>query len=67
MSMLPRVNKRRCSEENGHWLEKVDQTQLVLASDKLVLQKSYHIPGSQKPTGVGLNPFVSDLMREKGY
>ena len=32
------VNQRHRLEENGYWLEKVDQTQLVLASDKLLLK-----------------------------
>ena len=33
-----KVNKWRCLEESGQWLENVDQTHLVLASGKLVLQ-----------------------------
>ena len=33
------VNQRHCLEESGHWLEKVDQTHLEVASGKLVLQK----------------------------
>ena len=33
------VNQQRCSEESRQWLENVDQTHLVLASGKLVLQK----------------------------
>ena len=28
-----------CLEESGQWLENVDQTHLVMASGKLVLQK----------------------------
>ena len=35
------VNQRRWLEESGLWLENVDQTHLVLASGKLVLQKYY--------------------------
>ena len=34
------INQWRCSEESGQWLENVDQTHLVLASGKLVLQKT---------------------------
>ena len=33
------VNQRRCLRESGQWLENVEQTHLVLASGKLVLQK----------------------------
>ena len=33
------VNQRCCLDESGQWLEDVDQTHLVLASGKLVLQK----------------------------
>ena len=33
------VNQRCCLEKSGQWLENVDQTHLVLASGKLVLQK----------------------------
>ena len=33
------VNQWRWLEESGQWLENVDQTHLVLASGKLVLQK----------------------------
>ena len=33
------VNQQRCSEESGWWLENDDQTHLVLANCKLVLQK----------------------------
>ena len=33
------VNQWRWIEESGQWLENVDQTHLVLASGKLVLQK----------------------------
>ena len=33
------INQRHCLEESGQWLENVDQTRLVLASGKLVLQK----------------------------
>ena len=33
------VNLRGSLEENGPWIENVDQTNLVLASGKLVLQK----------------------------
>ena len=33
------VNQWRCLEESREWIENVDQTHLVLASDKLVLQK----------------------------
>ena len=33
------VNQQRWLEENGQWLENVDQTHLGLASGKLVLQK----------------------------
>ena len=33
------INQRRWLEESGHWLENVDQTHLVLASGKTVLQK----------------------------
>ena len=32
------VNQRRCLEESGWCLEHADQTHLVLASDKLLLQ-----------------------------
>ena len=32
--------QRHCLEESGQWLENADQTHLVLASGKLVLQKS---------------------------
>ena len=32
------VNHPCCFEESGQWLENVDQTHLVLASGKLVLQ-----------------------------
>ena len=35
------VNQRRWLEESGQWLENVDQTHIVLASGKLVLQKYY--------------------------
>ena len=31
--------QRRCLEESGQWLENVDQTHLVVASGKPVLQK----------------------------
>ena len=34
------VYQPHCLEESGQWLENVDQTHLVLASGKLVLQKS---------------------------
>ena len=34
------VNKWRCLEESGQWLENVYQTHLLLTSGKLVLQKS---------------------------
>ena len=34
------VNQRRCWDESGQWLENVDQTNLALASGKLVLQKN---------------------------
>ena len=34
------VNQWRCLEESGQWLEDVAQTHLVLASGKLVLQKT---------------------------
>ena len=37
--MLVRVNQLRCLENSGQRLENVDQTHLVLASGKLVLQK----------------------------
>ena len=33
------VNQWRCLEESREWIENVDQTHLVLASDKLVLHK----------------------------
>ena len=33
------VNQRCCLEKSGQWLENVDQTHLVLASGKLVVQK----------------------------
>ena len=36
------VNLRGSLEENGPWIENVDQTNLVLASGKLVLQKWTH-------------------------
>ena len=32
------VNQQCCLEESGQWLENVNQTHLVLASGKLVLQ-----------------------------
>ena len=32
------VNQRRCQEESGQWPENVDQTHLVLAIGRLVLQ-----------------------------
>ena len=35
------VNQRRCLEESGQWLENIDGSNLVLASGKLVHQKSY--------------------------
>ena len=34
------VNLWRCLEKSGQWLENVDQTHLVLASCKLVIQKT---------------------------
>ena len=36
---ITEVNQRHCLEESGQWLENVDQTHLVLASGKPVLQK----------------------------
>ena len=33
------VNQWRCLEESREWIENVNQTHLVLASDKLVLHK----------------------------
>ena len=43
------VHQRCCLEESGQWLENVDGTHLVLASGKLVLQKSFLLdPGSFK-------------------
>ena len=35
-----KLNQRRCSEDSGPWLENVDQTNLVQASGKMVLQKN---------------------------
>ena len=41
MQIVANVNQRRCCvEESEQWLENADQTHLVLASGKLVLQKS---------------------------
>ena len=37
---IAEVNQRRCLEESGQWFEKAEQTYLLLASGKLVLQKS---------------------------
>ena len=34
------VNQRHCLKESEQWLLNVDRTHLVLAGDKLVLQKS---------------------------
>ena len=34
------VNHQHCLEESGQWLENVDQTHLVMASGKLVLQNN---------------------------
>ena len=34
------VNKWRCLEESGQWLENADQNHLTLGSGKLVLQKN---------------------------
>ena len=39
MINVAEVNRRRCLEESGQWLENVDQTHLLLASEKPVLQK----------------------------
>ena len=36
---VAKVNQWRCFEESDQWLENVDQTHLVLASDKLALRK----------------------------
>ena len=36
---VAQANKRPCLEESGQWLENVNQTPLILASGKLVLQK----------------------------
>ena len=40
------VNQWHCLEESGQWLENVDRTHLVLASGKLILQKSLIIRGT---------------------
>ena len=39
--IVAEVNQWRCLEESEQWLDVVDRTHLVLASGKLVLQKSY--------------------------
>ena len=44
------VNQWHCLKESGQWLEKVDQTRLVLISGKIVLQKDVEQAG-----GVGKN------------
>ena len=44
------VNQRCWLEESGQWLENVDQTHLVLASGKPVLQQNFN-----KKTHVQLN------------
>ena len=36
---IAKVYQWRCLEESGQWLENIDRIHLVLASDKLVLQK----------------------------
>ena len=36
-----KVNKWRCLEENGQWLENVDQTQLLMGSGIQALQKIF--------------------------
>ena len=41
LMLLDRINQRRCLEESGQGFENVDRTYLVLASGKLVLQKSF--------------------------
>ena len=38
-SYVAEVNQKLCLRESGQWLENVDQSHLVLASGKLVLQK----------------------------
>ena len=38
--IVAEVNQGRCFEESGQWPENVDRTHLVLATVKLVLQKS---------------------------
>ena len=37
---IAEVNECHCDEESGQWFGNVDQTHPVLASGKLVLQKS---------------------------
>ena len=44
------VNQRHCLEESGQWHENVDQTQLVLARGKLVLQTTIAKPPSRYST-----------------
>ena len=46
MINVAEVNRRRCLEESGQWLENVDQTHLLLASEKPVLQND---PKCQSP------------------
>ena len=45
------VNQWHCLDESGQWLENLDQTHLVLASGKLVLQKAKTEKNVPAPSG----------------
>ena len=61
---IAEVNQQHCSEESGQWLKNVDQTYLVLASDKLVLQK-VHMIYVQK-LSINKYPLVPDRLLLNG-
>ena len=58
------VNQWHCIEESGQWLENVDQTHLVLAKSKLVLENFSRI--NLNPYNSEVQVFLDEKMRIKG-